>query len=83
MKDADAFRGTRFIVLFHYALWVWNASHQGTWSLYGHSHGDLDDLEDSLSFDVGVDCHDFRPLSYEQVKTIMQGKDWTSPLKSQ
>ena len=71
ISDEDAFKGQRFIVLFHYAMRVWNASHYGTWHLYGHSHGDLQDDETSLSFDVGVDCHDFYPISYEEVKQIM------------
>ena len=63
VEDPDAHRGRRFIVLFHYAMRVWNASHHGSWSLYGHTHGELEDLNDQLSFDEGVDCHDFAPLS--------------------
>jgi calcineurin-like phosphoesterase family protein len=47
--------------------------------LYGHSHGDLADDETSLSFDIGVDCHDFYPLSYEEVKAIMAKKKWVAP----
>ncbi|MFT5024909.1 MAG: calcineurin-like phosphoesterase family protein, partial [Candidatus Azotimanducaceae bacterium] len=42
-------------------------AHHGNWHLYGHSHGTLPDLEDQLCFDVGVDCHDFYPLAYEDV----------------
>ena len=81
IADSDAHKGERFIVLFHYALRVWNASHYGTWHLYGHSHGDLPDDETSLSFDVGVDCHDFYPLSYQEVKDIMAKKKWVSPFE--
>ena len=82
VDDGDAHQGKRFIVLFHYAMRVWNASHHGTWHLYGHSHGDLPDDETSRSFDVGVDCHNFYPLSYEEVKAIMSKKNWTSPFES-
>ena len=49
------------IVLCHYALRVWNRSHHGSWHLYGHSHGRLPESPTSLSMDVGVDIHDFRP----------------------
>jgi calcineurin-like phosphoesterase family protein len=81
VKDEDASRGQQFIVLFHYAMRVWNASHYGTWHLYGHSHGDLPDDETSLSFDIGVDNHDFYPLSYQQVKEIMAKKKWVAPFQ--
>lgn len=62
------------ITLCHYALRVWNKSHHGSWHLYGHSHGSLPDDPNSLSFDVGVDCHDFKPLSLPQVGEIMSRK---------
>jgi len=82
VNDADAHRGKRFIVLFHYAMRVWNAGHHGTWHLYGHSHGNLPDDESSRSFDVGVDCHNFYPLSYQEVKDIMAQKKWVPPFES-
>jgi calcineurin-like phosphoesterase family protein len=62
------------IVLCHYAMRVWDKSHAGTWHLYGHSHGSLPDDPTSLSFDVGVDCHDYRPISFKRVKEIMAKK---------
>lgn len=80
VDDADGFKGKRTIILMHYAMRVWNASHYGTWHLYGHSHGELPDDPGSLSFDIGVDCHGFAPVSYEQVKLIMQGKNWVAPV---
>ncbi len=72
--DEGAPEGRRRIVLCHYAFRVWNKSHHGAWHLYGHSHGSLPDEPNSLSFDVGVDCHAYTPLSYEQVKGIMARK---------
>jgi calcineurin-like phosphoesterase family protein len=59
------------VVLCHYALRVWNASFHGSWHLYGHSHGTLPDLPLSLSFDVGVDCTNFYPMSEEEVVAKM------------
>ena len=55
----------QLIVLCHYSLRVWDRSHYGSWHLYGHSHGNLAALENSL--DVGVDCWDYRPISLETV----------------
>lgn len=64
------------ITLCHYAMRVWNKSHYGAWQLYGHSHGSLEDDPNSLSIDVGVDCHNFRPLNIEDVSRIMKKKNW-------
>ncbi len=64
----------QFIFMSHYAMRSWRASHYGSYCLYGHSHGNLEDLPDYLSFDVGVDSHDFKPVNLEQVASIMQSK---------
>ena len=77
VKDADANQGWQHITLCHYALRVWNRSHHGSFSLFGHSHGTLPDDPNSLSFDVGVDCHDYKPISYNRVKEIMATKTFT------
>lgn len=66
----------RLIVCCHYAMRVWRNSHHGAWHLYGHSHGSLPDDPNSLSFDVGVDCHNYTPLSFDDVKRIMNAKTW-------
>ncbi len=79
IKDEDFERGEQLIVLFHYAMRVWNVSHHGSYHLYGHSHNTLPDLPESRSFDIGVDSHDYYPLSWAEVKAIMQQKSWMSP----
>lgn len=65
--------GNKF-TLCHYAMRVWNESHRGSLHLYGHSHGTLPDDPNSKSFDVGVDCHDFTPISLERVLHLMSKK---------
>ena len=57
---------SQLIVLCHYSLRVWDRSHYGSWHLYGHSHGNLPPLKNSL--DVGVDCWDYRPVSIETLR---------------
>lgn len=57
------------IVLCHYGMRVWKNSHHGVWHLYGHSHGNLPGL--GKSFDIGVDCWNFRPLSFDEIKEKM------------
>jgi calcineurin-like phosphoesterase family protein len=70
-------RGIQRIVLCHYAMRVWEAMHYGAWHLYGHSHGSLPDDPHAKTFDVGVDCHGYKPISYTQVKEIMATKTFT------
>jgi len=57
------------LVMCHYSMQVWDRSHYGSWHLFGHSHGNLNGI--GLSFDVGVDCTEFVPLSIEQVASKM------------
>ena len=57
------------LVLCHYSLQVWDRSNHGSWHLFGHSHGKLKGM--GLSFDVGVDCTEFEPLSLKEVAARM------------
>lgn len=67
------FQGTKMfqpsITLCHYAMRSWDRSHYATWHLFGHHHGKLEPY--GLSFDIGVDCWDFYPVSLEQVAEKM------------
>lgn len=64
------------VILCHYAMKVWNRSHHGSFHLYGHSHHSLPDDPNSLSFDVGCNGWDYKPLEFEQVQGIMSKKEW-------
>jgi calcineurin-like phosphoesterase family protein len=59
-------RGDDRIYLHHYACRVWRNSVHGAWHLFGHSHGNRDDL--GKSTDVGVDCWNFTPVSVETLR---------------
>jgi len=59
----------QWIWLAHYAHRSWPkkwSEKSPSWHLYGHSHGNLPD--DGLSTDVGVDCWNYYPVSFEQIK---------------
>lgn len=62
-----------YITMCHYAMRVWPRSHYGSWHLYGHSHGKLDTPGKTL--DVGVDSHDFYPVSFDKIVQIMKDKN--------
>jgi calcineurin-like phosphoesterase family protein len=58
-------------------MFSWYQSHRGAFQLYGHVHGGLSNKgmnESKLTpnqLDVGVDVHNFTPISYEKVKEII------------
>jgi calcineurin-like phosphoesterase family protein len=64
----------RPVILCHYAMRVWDASHHGAWHLFGHSHGTLPDDPHARSWDVGVDNNNYEPVSVERLEAIMAKK---------
>jgi len=73
VEDDEISGGYQKLVLCHYPMITWNGSHKGSWQLFGHVHGTLDG-SDKLSpnqLDVGVDSHNFAPISYEEVKVLI------------
>jgi calcineurin-like phosphoesterase family protein len=76
MYENDGFR----IVLCHYAMRVWHHSHHGAGMLYGHSHGGLPPVLGAPSFDVGVDCWEYHPISLDDVKKEMKRLTALTPI---
>lgn len=60
------------IILSHFPFTSWNKMHYGSWNLHGHCHGTL--KQKGKQYDVGVDPNNFRPVSYHQVKEILEKK---------
>lgn len=58
------------IILDHYATASWDKMYHGSWMLHGHSHGSFK-MNLGKLLDVGVDCHNFTPVSYFELKEIM------------
>lgn len=65
----------------HHAHRVWTKSHYGSIHLYGHSHGGLPPREGQRELDVGVDCWNFTPVSWEQIKEAIEKVPWVSPFE--
>jgi calcineurin-like phosphoesterase family protein len=63
----------QYIVCCHYSMRTWARSHYGAWHLFGHSHGKLSSF--GKSFDCGVDNHNYFPLTFEEVRDIMDTLD--------
>ena len=56
-------------MLAHYAQRTWHGAFRGSWHLFGHSHGNLGPYLKSI--DVGVDVHNFLPVSFSERKQRM------------
>lgn len=52
--------------LYHFPIQSWEGAHHGTIHLHGHSHGSTTS-PDMLRLDVGVDCHNWFPISYKEI----------------
>jgi calcineurin-like phosphoesterase family protein len=57
------------IILCHYAMRSWPGAFRGSWHLYGHSHGNLPGIYKSM--DVGVDCNNYMPFHFDDIKVHM------------
>lgn len=66
------------IILSHYCFHVWDAHHYGSWHLYGHSHGNIQDDSNRKRMDVGVDTNDFYPYTFSEVETIMNSRKFVT-----
>jgi len=53
------------LALCHYAFRTWNGMYRGRLNLHGHSHGRLRPIP--KQYDVGVDAHDFRPVTLAEI----------------
>lgn len=84
VKDEDSLasrgsQGYQKIVMSHYPILSWNKSHYGAWHLHGHCHGGLvktmPDYYKRKVMDVGCNMIDYTPISYSQVKAIMEKRE--------
>lgn len=59
-----------YFVLFHYPLLTWNRIHRGAVHLFGHEHGNMDNVVKGNCIDVGFDCKRWghKPVSMKQIK---------------
>jgi len=55
--------GKQHIQVCHYPLRSWM---YGAWHLHGHTHGTIES-ELPYSYDVGVDCNNYAPVSWETI----------------
>lgn len=67
----------RKIMLCHYPMQSWRSSNHGSWHLHGHCHGATSGgfpKNRGYRLDVGVDCWDYYPVSFNVVEREMLKK---------
>lgn len=64
--------GDQQIINCHWLMTVWPRSHYNSWHAYAHVHGHLKGV--GKTHDVGVDNNNFYPISFTQLKEIMETK---------
>ena len=68
------------IVMCHFPMLSWNQKERGSWMLHGHCHNNMDNWKNehmpkAKILDVGVDGHNFKPWSFEEIKEYMKKKE--------
>ena len=71
-----------YMVLCHYPMLDWQSSFRGSWQLFGHLHTrGLDEFATlgtrlfAQQYDVGVDNNNFTPISFYEVKNIIEKQE--------
>jgi len=62
------------VVLCHFPIENWHKKHYGSYHLHGHSHGFTPFQVGQHRMDVGVDCQDYKPISWDVVKQVFEEK---------
>lgn len=76
-KDyAEITIGDQKIIMSHYPFLTWAKSHYGSWDLHGHCHNSLKPDPHARRVDVGVDAWNYAPVSFDEIKTVMDSKDF-------
>lgn len=70
------------LVLCHYPFRSWNGQHRAAINLHGHSHGRLAPMR--RQFDVGVDVHDFAPVTLSNLlaKPVRRERGAAPPVRA-
>lgn len=63
----------KLIVMFHFPIASWNGIGKGAIHFHGHSHGSYEPI--GRMIDVGVDCHDYHPISFDDAIDLAESRE--------
>lgn len=79
VDDEDNPRKKQGIIMMHYPILSWDKAHHGDWHLHGHCHQSLANKKieyyNRKVLDVGCNGWEYKPVSYNEIKNIMNTKD--------
>lgn len=79
VDDEDNPRKKQGIIMMHYPILSWDKAHHGDWHLHGHCHQSLANKKieyyNRKVLDVGCNGWDYKPVSYNEIKNVMNTKD--------
>jgi calcineurin-like phosphoesterase family protein len=81
VTDKNAPNGKQQIMMMHFPILSWDKAHRGAWHIHGHEHhsftnnSEYDWYYERKVVDIGCNGWDYKPVSYEELKTIMDNKD--------
>lgn len=61
------------VTMMHFPLGSWHGQGRGSWNLHGHSHGSYQSK--GKQQDVGVDALGYTPISFYELRALMDKKD--------
>ena len=59
--------GNNTLILSHYPMYSWEGKGKGYIHLHGHIHDKQLQKNNGFCYNVGVDCNNYRPISYENI----------------
>lgn len=67
----------RMVCLFHYPIEEWNGFYRNSYMLYGHMHGNFDNVKwHERKINVGADINDFEPKTLDELIEINLGRKY-------
>jgi calcineurin-like phosphoesterase family protein len=75
LRDGDEHH---HFIMSHYPIYSWNRKHHNSIMVHGHCHHSIDELEfhkENRIIDVGVNGHNYFPISFEEVIELINTKD--------
>lgn len=79
MVDEEGKSFKRHVWLSHYPHRSWKNSYHGSYHAFGHCHGTMPNH--GRSMDVGVDCHDFKPIHVEDFFNKLKDQPYGDGMK--
>ncbi len=63
------------VIMCHFPMRSWNGRVHGSWHLFGHVHGRLNNDLYPRTYDVGIDNNNYTPIEWTELKNIIINRE--------